>query len=137
MKKLEDWRINLRLFFAVHKEYPFTWGTWDCCKFADGAIVAMTGESIIPDHFHWTDRKSAMMTLRKNGGNLTHCVKNLAIGAGMKPTRTVQLGDLVVYKKTQTAVGICDGFGIRAPSDDGVAIVSKNYATDIFRIDEQ
>lgn len=136
MKKLEDWRINLRLFFAVHKEYPFTWGTWDCCKFADGAIFAMTGKSIIPKNYQWHDKKSAMKTIRANGGNLTECVKYLALKADMKQTRTIQLGDLVVYKKTQVAVGICDGFGIRAPSDDGVAIVSKNYATDIFRIDE-
>lgn len=135
MKKLEDWRINLRLFFAMHKDYPFTWGSWDCCKFADGAIVAMTGQSIIPESFQWHDKKSGIKIIKENGGNLTECVKYLALKAGMKHTRTIQLGDLVCYKQKTAAVGICDGFGIRAPSDEGVAIVSKNYATEVFRID--
>jgi len=134
MKKLEDWQVNLRLFFVEHKDYPFTWGTWDCCKFADGAIKAMTGETLIPKSYVWNDKKSAMRTIRENGGNLTECVKNLASSAGMVSSNTINFGDLVCYNKTSAAVGIYDGFGIRAPSDDGVAIVSKSYATEVFRI---
>ena len=135
MKKLEDWEINLRLFFAVHKDYPFTWGTWDCCKFADGAIRAMTGKTIIPKKYVWHDRKSAMQTIRQNGGSLTECVKKLALKAGMYEVIVPKLGDLVCYKEKSAAVGIYDGFGIRAPSDDGVSIVSRSYATEVFRID--
>ena len=58
MKKKEDWQP---LFFAfIEESYntPFEWGKWDCCKFSDACIKAITGKALIPKDLKWKDEET-------------------------------------------------------------------------------
>ena len=44
-------------------------------------------------------------------------------------------GDLVVYKQESELVGICEGFGILTPTDDGIGLVNNNLAIRVWRFD--
>ena len=45
-------------------------------------------------------------------------------------------GDLVVYSQDESyLVGICDGFGILTPSDEGINVVQNHLAYRVWRFD--
>ena len=132
--KLEDWKINLHLFLVQHKDYEFAWGSWDCCRFTDAAVLAMTGQNLVPKELRWHDRKTAIEVIRKNGDNFPALAKSILMKAGLQPVEKPQLGDVTIYKKKDFAIGIYDGFVIRAPSDKGTAAVAKFHITESFRI---
>jgi len=94
----------------------------------------MTGEHLVPKELRWSDKKTAIEVIRKNGNNFSALVKVIALRAGLEPIEKPQLGDLTIYKKKDFAVGIYDGFVVRAPSDKGTAAVDKFYITESFRI---
>jgi hypothetical protein len=94
----------------------------------------MTGQNLVPKELRWHDRKTAIEVIRKNGDNFPALVKVILMKAGLKPVEKPQLGDVTIYKKKDFAVGIYDGFVVRAPSDDGTAAVDKFHITETFRI---
>ena len=55
MRKVEGWEDRLHHFLIENREKPFEWGSWDCCKFVDAAVVSMTTEHLIPAELTWTN----------------------------------------------------------------------------------
>ena len=137
MKKLQDWDIRYRKFVQKNKNKPFVWGDWDCCRFVDGLVKEMTGEHLIPKSLDWTDEVTAKKTIKEYGKTMLGVVKKAAKDKGIKPIDKIYMtkGDIVVYKQKTKLVGICDGFGILSPTDDGINVASNDLAIKVWRID--
>ena len=65
MKKVIDWEIRFNSFIDKHKNKPFAWGSWDCCKFSNALIKEITEEDLIPKTLKWKDRKTANKAIKK------------------------------------------------------------------------
>jgi hypothetical protein len=137
MKKLSDWEARFHQFLVANRRKPFAWGEWDCCIFTNAAVREMTGEDLIPDELHWTDQVTAMQAIERYGKTLGMSVQKAALAAGLEtidPTNVTK-GDVVVVKEEGGQVaGICDGFAILCPSDEGYTYKPIGNAQKVFRI---
>ena len=137
MKKETDWSIKLISFIDEVRRKPFKWGEWDCCAFSDGAIKAMTGEHLIPKSLKWKNKKTAVEAIRKYGGTIVDAIEKAAKANKLQPMPTsfITTGDLVVFKRdNKNMVGICDGYYILNPGDEGVECSDNTLAVRVWRI---
>ncbi|MFZ2996292.1 DUF6950 family protein [Sphingobium sp.] len=49
MHRLPDWDARLAAYLEPLRTRPFAWGRYDCCLFAAGAVMAMTGVDPMPE----------------------------------------------------------------------------------------
>jgi hypothetical protein len=49
LSKLPDWRERLKDYVVANSRQAFSWRDHDCARFADGAVVAQTGVSLMGD----------------------------------------------------------------------------------------
>ena len=65
-----------------------------------------------------------MKSIKEYGGNLGKSIKKACLNKGLKPIEKQYMskGDLVVYKQESQLVGICDGFNILSPKEDGICV---------------
>lgn len=49
MHRLPDWDARLAAYLEPLRARPFAWGKHDCCLFAAGAVLAMTGVDPMPE----------------------------------------------------------------------------------------
>lgn len=47
--RLSNWEAALAEYLAAKRAEPFAWAANDCCTFAAGAVIAMTGVDPIPE----------------------------------------------------------------------------------------
>tara|TARA_R110000772_G_scaffold24692_2_gene64893 strand:+ start:625 stop:1038 length:414 start_codon:yes stop_codon:yes gene_type:complete len=137
MKKLPNWESMFHSF-VENNNSPFEWGKNDCCKFSNALIKEITGENLIPKTLKWNDEKSAKKAIAKYGGDLEGSIekacKQKNVGEINKAFMTC--GDLVVYEQNGShLVGMCNGFGILTPNDDGVGVVACDLAYRVWRFD--
>tara|TARA_R110000803_G_scaffold1227_2_gene3974 strand:+ start:1566 stop:1982 length:417 start_codon:yes stop_codon:yes gene_type:complete len=136
MKKILDWEIYFDSFIEKNKNKPFEWGVWDCCKFSNAVIKEITGEDLIPQTLKWKDKNTAMKSIKEYGGNLGKSIKKACLNKGLKPIEKQYMskGDLVVYKQESQLVGICDGFNILSPKEDGICVNNNLDIINVWRI---
>ena len=137
MKKLPNWESMFHSF-VENNNFPFKWGFNDCCKFSNALIKQITGEDLIPKKLKWKDEASAMKAIASYGGDLETSIEKAcnekAVGEIDKAFMTC--GDLVVYSQGESyLVGICNGFGILTPTDDGIGSVANELAHRVWRFD--
>ena len=137
MKKVVDWEIKFNMFIDTHKNKPFAWGSWDCCKFSNALIKEMTEEDLIPKSLKWKDEKTAMKSIAKYGGDLLNSIKKACISKKVNQINPAFMskGDLVVYKEESQLVGICDGMYILTPTDDCIGVKTDVNVLGVWRID--
>lgn len=137
MKKKANWNELLFNYFQEVENKPFKWGSWDCCRFSNGAIKAMTGKTMIPSEVKWTSKVSALKAIKKYGGNLIKSIEKACKNKGLKEINPAYMtaGDLVVYDGTDINVGICDGVNIVCVTDDGFTVLPNEKAIKVWRID--
>ena len=122
MKKLPNWEPMFH-DFVKHNNYPFVWGRNDCCKFSNAVIKQITGQDLIPKKLDWHDETSIEKACN-------------AKDVGEIDKAFMTCGDLVVYEQNNThLVGMCNGFGILTPTDDGVAVLDCDLAYRVWRFD--
>lgn len=137
MKKLANWQVMFDSF-VDNNNFPFEWGRNDCCKFSNAIIKQITGEDLIPKELKWHDEESAMKAIAEYGGDLETSIEKAcnAKGVGEIDKAFMTCGDLVVYKQNDSClVGMCNGFGILTPTDDGINIVENSLALRVWRFD--
>lgn len=136
MKKLQDWNILFDEFLTKNKDKSFEWGKWDCCLFSDAGIKAMTGESLIPKTLRWKDEKTALEAITSYGKNLKGAIKKAADLKKLEKVKPnfMQKGDLVVYKQESYLCGLCDGYKIITPSDNGLMSNQEQNIVDVWRV---
>ena len=137
MKKLPNWQSMFDSFIE-NNDFPFEWGKNDCCKFSNAIIKQITGEDLIPKELKWHDEESAMKAIALYGGDLETSIEKAcnAKGVGEIDKAFMTCGDLVVYKQEDShLVGMCNGFGILTPTDDGINVVENERALRVWRFD--
>tara|TARA_R110000787_G_scaffold280037_1_gene390502 strand:- start:1230 stop:1643 length:414 start_codon:yes stop_codon:yes gene_type:complete len=137
MKKLPNWQ-SIFDYFVANNNFPFEWGRNDCCKFSNALIKQITGEDLIPKTLKWKDEATALKAIAKYGGDLEGSIekacKEKNVGEINKAFMTC--GDLVVYEQNGShLVGMCNGFGILTPTDDGINVVANELAHRVWRFD--
>ena len=137
MKKLPDWESMFHSFIE-NNNFPFQWGVNDCCKFSNALIKQITGEDLIPKKLKWKDEASAMKAIASYGGDLEMSIEKACnekdVGEIDKAFMTC--GDLVLYAQADSyLVGMCNGFGILTPTDDGINVVANELAHRVWRFD--
>tara|TARA_R100001244_G_scaffold103087_1_gene76714 strand:+ start:51 stop:467 length:417 start_codon:yes stop_codon:yes gene_type:complete len=129
MKRVANWEQTFHQFLTDNKDRPFKWGEWDCISFANAAIKSITGEDVIPKALEWRDEKSAKITIKEYAKTLTRCVKKAALLKGFvqRLPEEAQKGDIVIISENKNRlVGICDGYAVVCPSDEGHSLKPKS-----------
>ena len=138
MKKLPNWQAMFDSF-VENNNFPFEWGKNDCCKFSNALIKQITGEDLIPKKLKWKDEASAMKAIASYGGDLERSIEKACNekGVGEIDKAFMTCGDLVLYEQSHGSylVGMCNGFGILTPTDDGINVVDCSLAYRVWRFD--
>jgi len=137
MKKLPNWQ-SMFDSFVENNDFPFEWGKNDCCKFSNAIIKQITGQDLIPEELKWHDEESAMKAIASYGGDLETSIEKAceAKGVGEIDKAFMTCGDLVVYKQNDShLVGMCNGFGILTPTDNGINVLENSLALRVWRFD--
>ncbi len=137
MKKLPNWQAMFDSF-VENNNFPFEWGKNDCCKFSNALIKQITGKDLIPKKLKWHDEESAMKAIASYGGDIETSIEKACNekGVGEIDKAFMTCGDLVVYKQNDSLlVGMCNGFGILTPTDDGINVVANSLALRVWRFD--
>jgi hypothetical protein len=124
--------------FVKNNNFPFEWGKNDCCKFSNALIKQITGKDLIPKKLKWKDEESAMKAIKSYGGDLETSIEKAcnAKNVGEIDKAFMTCGDLVVYEQNGSSlVGMCNGFGILTPTDDGIAVLDCDLAHRVWRFD--
>ena len=134
--KKTDWNILFDQFIEKNRFKPFKWGSWDCCKFANAVIKAMTGEDLIPKELKWKNEEEAINSIEKYGKTLSKSIEKACKAKGVQKVDKafMQKGDLVVYKEESELVGISDGTKVLTPSDDMVEAKQNVNIISVWRI---
>ena len=135
MKKLPNWESMFH-DFVKNNNFPFEWGKNDCCKFSNALIKQITGEDLKPKKLKWKDEESAMKAIKSYGGDLETSIEKAcnAKGVGEINKAFMTCGDLVIYEQNGSSlVGMCNGFGILTPTDDGIGVVDSELAYRVWR----
>ena len=137
MRKLSDWEIYFDDFILKNQNKPFKWGSWDCCKFANACIKAITGEDLIPKSLKWKNEEEAMRSIKEYGDTLLKSIEKACKSKKIKsiPKGFMTKGDLVVYKQESELVGICDGYSILSPTDTGICVNQDLQILKVWQID--
>jgi len=103
-----EWPELLAAYVAERRRAPFEWGTHDCCKFAAGAVEAITGEN--PMHaIHYTNEIGALRLIAEAGGQLESLVTAF-IGQPLPTIAQAKRGDVVLSDLGNgPTVGVCLG----------------------------
>lgn len=104
MNRLDNWPTLLAKYFLEKKDQPFVWGVNDCCRFADGAVIAITGHSMMQS-FNYATEKQALRLLKTRLEELV----SKELGQSIKPA-FAQRGDVVLVQRGEMpALAVCDG----------------------------
>lgn len=104
--RYQDWPQRLDAYIESRRATPFEYGSHDCCLFADGAVVAITGESRMAS-FDYTSRLGAERLIR--GAGTLDALVNRALGEPVHPSQAGR-GDVVMADLEHGAtVGVCLG----------------------------
>lgn len=136
MIKKADWSMEFDNFITKNRFKGFKWGSWDCCKFSNACIKAMTGEDLIPKELKWKNEKEAMKSIKEYGKTLAKSIEKACKAKGVQKIDKafMQKGDLVVYKEESELVGISDGFKVLSPTDDMVIAKQNVDIISVWRI---
>ena len=137
MKKLPNWESMFHSFIE-NNNFPFEWGQNDCCKFSNAIIKQITGDDLIPKTLKWNDEESAKKAITSYGGDLETSIEKACNekGVGEINKAFMTCGDLVLYAQADShLVGMCNGFGILTPTDDGINVVANELAHRVWRFD--
>ena len=134
MKK--DWEKILFEYFAKVKDQGFSWGQWDCCRFVDGYIQAVSDQSAIHKGIDWSDEKSALKAISELGDNFPETINNVFKKLKYKEIKLsfINVGDIVLFKEEEHLLGIFDGTYIQGIADSGLVPKPISLAKQAWRI---
>lgn len=121
--RVSDWenRLSKYLISIAHKE--FSYGEFDCCMFANGAVEALTGVGAMEEFVgKYDDLRSSIRALREIGaGDLE---KTLDSKFKTIPIGFAQRGDLAFFAD---CVGVILGDKAAFVTDEGFETVEREY----------
>ena len=108
MRRVRDWRSRLTTYLESHLDTEFKIGDADCCTFASGAVMVMTGvDPMKPFRGVYKTSQEATAALKKLGANT---LKSTMISIFGKPVRTPRAGDIAYrWGDDGPTLGVCTG----------------------------
>lgn len=107
LNRVEGWDQALHVALEAHLAKPFEWGVSDCASMAADAVLAVTGEDVLPVRA-WGDRKTASQEARARGG-LEAAVDAVLPAVGVL---SAQRGDIGLWRQgLVSALVVCNGAG--------------------------
>jgi hypothetical protein len=137
MTRHPDWPQRLAAYLQAARPLPFAWVANDCCTFAAGAVLTMTGTDPMAPHRHkYKTQRGAARVLAQAGGLLAWVVQ--ALGEPLLTCAMAQRGDVVLYAMAAPhgphALGICVGTHIAAPGPGGMVLLPMGAAAAAWRV---
>lgn len=121
MARYEDWPKRLQDYIAERRAQPFAYGTNDCCQFARGAAIAITGQDPMALVSSYKTATRAKVLQGRLGASLEEAVESVLGGLGYEAVSPAfaQRGDIVLAEVPSDgglmpATGIVDFCGTRA-----------------------
>ena len=120
----------------------FKLGKFDCFKFTNDAVIAMTGKDYMVDITEYKDYKSAIRILKKFGSVEKAVTSKL--GKPISNLLLAQRGDVVMFEHEsipreqsylKQALGICGGLNIYCCTKKGLVEISMDNAKKVWKID--
>jgi hypothetical protein len=107
MRRLIDWPQRLEAYIQSRMNTPFAWGAHDCCRFAAGAVLAMTDDDPMIG-YAYTDEHEALQLIVDGGG--LEALVTAALGPPLPVVAIARRGDVMMADlETGHTVGICLG----------------------------
>jgi len=132
MKRKHEWPELLAAYIASRRAAPFAWGTHDCCKFAAGAVVEITGENLMHD-FHYANEIGALRLIAEAGG--LEVLVTRALGAPLPSVAQARRGDVVLADLDHgPTVGVCVGAASAYAAELGLLLLPTLAARVAWRI---
>lgn len=112
-----DWLERLETYIAERMTEPFAWGRHDCCRFASGAVEAITGEDVMRG-FSYEDEAGARALIRSAGS--LDALAHRALGEPI-PVSFAGRGDIVIADLEHgPTIGVCLGVISAFAADPGL-----------------
>lgn len=121
--RLSGWDQALSEYLAAKRAEPFAYATNDCCTFAAGAVLAMTGVDPMAEYRgRYFTRLGSLRALRTIGPEHSRGSVKAAwnVRFATVPVGLAQRGDLAFY---QESVGVIAGAFAWFVSEDGLVRV--------------
>jgi len=129
-RRLPNWPHLLAAYIDATRSLVFAWGMHDCCTFAAGSVLAITGRMVpLPA---WSGRRDAVATLRSLGG--LPAATTAQLGAMRAPAHA-QRGDVVLLRQRgRSLLGVCLGHVWAAPGAAGPAFGPLGAALGAWKV---
>ena len=116
MTRPTGWPERLAEYIESRRDTPFEYGKHDCCHFAGGAVVAVTGIDYMAGYSYTSELGAAKLI--KSAGTLDTLVSR-ALGEPIHPSQAGR-GDVVIADLDNgSTVGVCLGDQCAFASDEG------------------
>jgi hypothetical protein len=137
MSRYPDWPTRLAARLDEVRHLPFAWASNDCCSYAAGAVLAITGvDHMEPHRGKYKTKVGAARMLAKAGG-LEGWVRR-CLGEPLQAPAMAMRGDVVMFAQPEPygphALGICVGPHIAAPGEHGTQLLPMSVATLAWRV---
>ncbi|MES2909838.1 MAG: hypothetical protein V4718_00530 [Pseudomonadota bacterium] len=136
MTRCVNWAQLLSAYLLERKAQPFAWVKNDCCTFAAGAVVAMTGrDPMAPLRGKYKTRAGAGKLLAR-AGNL-QALASQYLGSPLATPALAMRGDVVLFDMGGPhgqALGICTGTHFAAPGPERTELVPMCAAVTAWRV---
>lgn len=132
MSRRHDWPQRLALYLEQRRATPFEWGVHDCCRFAAGAVEAMTGRNRM-DHFAYSTELGAARLIQRAGG--LEVLLRETLGEPLPSLGQAQRGDVVLADlESGPTVGVFLGRVAAFAADIGITWRSATVCHLAWRI---
>ncbi len=135
MKRLEGWEIALLDFISSRRAAPFQWGKHenDCCSFANGAVMAVTGEDVMKDVRNYRSEAGAARALVEAGVSSFEELIDRRLPA--LPVGMARRGDLALAQKdNESVLTVVEGDWLVGPDLDGLLRLPRSCAVKAWRV---
>lgn len=137
MTRCVNWASLLSAYLLERKAQPFAWVKNDCCTFAAGAVIAMTGRDPMADLRGKYKTRAGAGKLIARAGNL-QALASQYLGAPLASPLLAMRGDVVLFDMGEphgpAALGICIGTHFAAPGPECTEIIPMCAAVTAWRV---
>lgn len=134
MSRRTNWQIYLANYIDDVRALEFEWGKFDCCQFALGAEVILTGDTRWPEFIaSYNSKREAYKLLAKHSDGGLFALLDTRLER-IDPV-LAQRGDLIGHMTPEgEGVGINDITGIWAAGADGLLLMPHKAAAAAWRL---
>ncbi len=133
MTRIKGWERHLLDFIASRRAEPFAWGANDCCTFANGAALAVTGENVMEGVRPYSTALGAARALVEAGcRSFEELVDRLL---PVVPVGLAKRGDLALIEKDGNGLlMVVEGETLVGPDTSGVMRLPRARAVKAWRV---